>query len=228
MASGSVGGKTSAPPMSNTPDSALPVHPTGLVQKGYQVSCASSTVFQIKVALKIVGDVVGISPGEGRADGAHHLLRGLCVQTRYVFLQCGFCEAHLAAERTGERVLGLTRCQGRLPSEIQVAVGPCQYALHWMCRCVPWSGGSRLPTATAQVVIIADEALESSAPKVSLHTRVTGDPLVTRHDDRAQRDFVLPGDVGWAGGETPGTQGLCPSIDPAPLQVFSLKKCYQA
>ena len=39
-------------------------------------------------------------------------------------LQCGFCEAHLAAERTGERVLGLTRCQGRLPSEIQVAVGP--------------------------------------------------------------------------------------------------------
>jgi len=69
MASGSVGGKTSAPPMSNTPDSALPVHPTGLVQKGYQVSCASS-VFQIEMALKIVGDVIGISPGEGGADGA--------------------------------------------------------------------------------------------------------------------------------------------------------------
>ena len=44
---------------------------------------------------------------------------------------------------------------------------------------------------------------------------------MTRHVDRAQRDFVLPGDVGLAGGETPGTQGLCPSIDPAPLQVFS-------
>ena len=28
-----------------SPDSALPVHPTGLVQKGYQVSCASSTAF---------------------------------------------------------------------------------------------------------------------------------------------------------------------------------------
>jgi len=49
MASGSVGGKTSAPPMSNTPDSALPVHPTGLVQKGYQVSCASSTAFSVLV-----------------------------------------------------------------------------------------------------------------------------------------------------------------------------------
>ena len=44
---------------------------------------------------------------------------------------------------------------------------------------------------------------------------------MTRHVDRAQSDFVLPGDVGWAGGEAPGTQGLCPSIDPAPLQVFS-------
>ena len=51
-------------------------------------------------------------------------LLAFCDGWNKTHLQCGFCEAHLAAERTGERVLGLTRCQGRLPSEIQVAVGP--------------------------------------------------------------------------------------------------------
>ena len=42
----------------------------------YEVSIPKSSkrpVFQIEVPLKIVCDVVGISPGEGRADGAHHL-----------------------------------------------------------------------------------------------------------------------------------------------------------
>ena len=51
-------------------------------------------------------------------------LLAFCDGWKKAHLQCGFCEAHLATERTGERVLGLTRCQGRLPSEIQVAVGP--------------------------------------------------------------------------------------------------------
>ena len=44
-------------------------------------------VLQIEVALKIVSDMVGIAAREGGAYGADHLLGGLCVQTRYVFLQ---------------------------------------------------------------------------------------------------------------------------------------------
>jgi len=124
--------------MSNTPDSALPVHPSRLVQKGYKVSCASSAVLQIEVTLKIVSDMVGIAAREGGAYGADHLLGGLCVQTRYVFLQCGLREAHLAAERASERMLSLTCCQGGFTAKIQVTVSPGQYALHWVCRCVPW------------------------------------------------------------------------------------------
>jgi len=138
MAPGSVRGKTSATAMSNTPDSALPVHPSRLVQKGYQVSCAASAVLQIEVTLKIVCDMVGIAPRERGAYRADHLLRCLCVQTRYMFLQCGLCEAHLAAERTSERMLSLTCCQCGFTSKIQVAVSPGQYALHWMRRCVSW------------------------------------------------------------------------------------------
>jgi len=138
MAPGSVRGKTSAAPMSNTPNSALPVHPSRLVQKGYQVSRASSAVLQIEVALKIVSDMVGVAPRKRGAYGADHLLGCLCVQTRYVFLQCGLCVAHLAAERASEGVLSLTCSQGGFTSKIQVAVSPGQYALHWMRRCVPW------------------------------------------------------------------------------------------
>jgi len=109
MAPGSVRGKTSTAPMSNTPNSALPVNPSRLVQKGYQVSRAAS-VLQIEVALKIVSDMVGVAPRKRGAYGADHLLGCLCVQTRYVFLQCGLCETHLAAERASEGVLSLTCC----------------------------------------------------------------------------------------------------------------------
>lgn len=61
MASGSVRSKTTAASMSDTPYSTLPVHPSRLIQKGYQVSRASSTVLQVEVALKIVSDVVRIA-----------------------------------------------------------------------------------------------------------------------------------------------------------------------
>jgi len=60
MASGSVRSKTTAASMSDTPYSTLPVHPSRLIQKGYQVSRASS-VLQVEVALKIVSDVVRIA-----------------------------------------------------------------------------------------------------------------------------------------------------------------------
>jgi len=138
MAPGSVRGKTTAAPMSNTPYSALPVHPSRLIQKGYQVSRASSAVLEIEVALKIVSDMVGVAARKGGAYRADHLLGCLCVQTRYVFLQSGLCIAHLAAEWAGEGVLSLTCCQCGFTSKIQVAVSPGQYALHWVRRCVPW------------------------------------------------------------------------------------------
>ena len=44
---------------------------------------------------------------------------------------------------------------------------------------------------------------------------------MTRHVDKVVPDLVLLGDVGGAGGDTPGTQGRCPSIDPAPRHLFS-------
>lgn len=61
MASGSVRSKTTAASMSDTPYSALPMHPSRLIQKGYQVSRASS-VLEIEVSLKIISDVVGVAP----------------------------------------------------------------------------------------------------------------------------------------------------------------------
>ena len=72
----------------------------------------------------------------------------------------------------------------------------------------------------AQVIVVANEALEPTPPEVSLHARITRDPLVTRHVDKVLVALVL-GDVGGAGRDTPGTQGCCPSIDPAPCQFFS-------
>jgi len=137
MAPGSVRGKTTAAPMSNTPYSALPVHPSRLIKKGYQVSRPSS-VLEIEVALKIVSDMVGVAARKRGAYGADHLLGCLCVQTRYVFLQCGLCKAHLAAEWAGEGVLSLACCQCGFASKIKVAVSPGQYALHWVRRRVPW------------------------------------------------------------------------------------------
>ena len=44
---------------------------------------------------------------------------------------------------------------------------------------------------------------------------------MTRHVDKVLPGLVLLGDVGGAGGDTPGTQGRCPSIDPAPRHLFS-------
>ena len=43
---------------------------------------------------------------------------------------------------------------------------------------------------------------------------------MTRHVDKVLVALVL-GDVGGACRDTPGTQGCCPSIDPAPCQFFS-------
>jgi len=62
MASGSVRSKTTAASMSDTPYSALPMHPSRLIQKGYQVSRASSAVLEIEVSLKIISDMVGVAP----------------------------------------------------------------------------------------------------------------------------------------------------------------------
>lgn len=117
MASGSVRSKATTASMSNTPHGALPVHPSWLVQKGYQVS-GPSPVLQIEVALEIVSYMVGVATRKRSAYGANHFLGCLCVQTRYMFLQCGLCVAHLAAERTSKGVLCFTCCQGCLPSKI--------------------------------------------------------------------------------------------------------------
>ena len=90
--------------------------------------------------------------------------------------------------------------------------------------CQPFNKGLIQPEATtipAQVIVVANEALEPTPPEVSLHTGVARDPLVTRHVDKVLADLVLLGDVGGAGGDTPGTQGPCPSIDPAPRHLFS-------
>ena len=76
-------------------------------------------------------------------------------------------------------------------------------------------------TIPAQVIVVADEALEPTPPEVSLHTGVARDPLVTRHVDKVLPGLVLLVDVGGAGRDTPGTQGRCPSIDPAPRHLFS-------
>ena len=46
-------------------------------------------VLQVEVALEVVRHVVGVAAGEGGADGADHLLAGLGVLTRNVFLGRG-------------------------------------------------------------------------------------------------------------------------------------------
>ena len=82
------------------------------------------------MALEVVSDMVGVAPREGGADGAHDLLGGLGVKTRYVLLECGLCVAHLGAKRAGEGVLLLCSSQGGLPTEVQVVVTPGDTALH--------------------------------------------------------------------------------------------------
>ena len=41
------------------------------------------------MALEVVSDMVGVAPREGGADGAHDLLGGLGVKTRYMLLGGG-------------------------------------------------------------------------------------------------------------------------------------------
>lgn len=52
-------------------------------------------------------------------------------------------------------------------------VGSGENTLHWMISCVPGIGGSSLVAGSAQVIVVAYQALEPQAPKVSFDAGIT-------------------------------------------------------
>lgn len=72
-------------------------------------------------------------------------------------------------------------CQRRFASEIKVVITAGEDALHRVGGGVARCGHPGLVAVAAQVVVVAHQTLEAPAPKVSLHTRVAGNPLMSGH-----------------------------------------------
>ena len=72
--------------------------------------------------------------------------------------------------------------QRRLAPKVEVVVAAGEDTLHGVGGGVTGRGDPRLEAVAAEVVVIADQALEPPAPKVSLHTRVAGNSFMPGHD----------------------------------------------
>lgn len=148
----------------------------GVCAKGYQkrdeVPLAGA-VLQAEVAGKVVGDEVGLAALHGRAHGTHDLRAGVGVLGAHVLGEGDVGEAHLVAVRTGEalRLLG----GQHLATVVQLEVGAREDALHRVVRLVAGAGRALLVAVGAQVVVVADQALEAPAPEVALQARITAD-----------------------------------------------------
>ena len=58
---------------------------------------------------------------------------------------------------------------------------PCEYALHGVVGRVSGGGDPGLEAGAAEVVVVADQALEPPTAEVTLHTRITGHSLMPGH-----------------------------------------------
>lgn len=133
----------------------------------------AGAVLQTQVARKVVGDKVRFSALHRRAHGANDLCAGVRVLCGHVLGQGNVGEPHLVAVRTGEalRLLG----GQHLAAVVQFKVSTSEDALHRVRGMVAGAGGALLMAVGAQIVVVADEALEAAAPEVALQARITAD-----------------------------------------------------
>ncbi len=73
--------------------------------------------------------------------------------------------------------------KGSLAPKVEVVIAASEDALHGLGGSVPGRGYPGLVAAATQVVVIAHQALKPPAPEIPLHTRVTGHPLMSGHDN---------------------------------------------
>ena len=123
-------------------------------------------MLQTQVAGKVVGDKVWFSALHGCTYGTHDLRASVCVLGAHVFRQGDVGEAHLVAVRTGEALWLL--CGHHLARIVQLKVGTRQNALHRVSRMMARTGRAFLVAVGAQVVVVADQALEAPSPEVTL------------------------------------------------------------
>lgn len=141
--------------------------------KGYQKRdevLLSGAVLQAQVAGKVVGDKVRLAALHRRAHGTHNFGAGVRVLGAHVLGQGDVGEAHLVAVRTGEALRPLGGKD--LAAVVELEVGAREDALHRVVRLVAAARRALLVAVGAQVVVVADQALEAPAPEVALEARI--------------------------------------------------------